>query len=429
MGGLQRVYSRREVLRFGLAGAGLLGASGWLAACQPSPGAPAPTSGGGPGFEGSVTVGISTTLSGSIASLGQSGLQGVQLAIADLNARGGVLKKEVKLVYADDAAKPDQGATNVRNMILNDRVVAVFGPVSSAVAAAETGIAAQYRKPIFFFTSNDLVLTTKQFHKYAFQVVPNTYMEPRAIAEYLSQQPYRKYYTISPDYNYGRDSVEVFLNAMKDFGANIEVLGQQWPKLGTTDFSTYISAALAAKPDFVVMFIYGGDLLTFTKQAKGYGFFEQVKAGGPWDLTLLPALKTEAPAGHVSWSRAPFFAIDTPEVKDFVSRYRARYNEWPTEWSLLGYTAVQTWAWGVQKAGSFEGDPVADALAGATVPTIRGSITLRKCDHQAEIPEYIGTIAASPHPEYGFPILEKIFVAHPERILLSCDEAQKLQPR
>lgn len=67
-----------------------------------------------------MTVGISTTFSGSIASLGQSGLQGVQLAIADLNARGGVLKKELKLVYADDAAKPDQGATNVRNMILND---------------------------------------------------------------------------------------------------------------------------------------------------------------------------------------------------------------------------------------------------------------------------------------------------------------------
>ncbi|MER3399320.1 MAG: hypothetical protein C4316_12505, partial [Chloroflexota bacterium] len=96
---------------------------------------------------------------------------------------------------------------------------------------------------------------------------------------------------------------------------------------------------------------------------------------------------------------------------------------------LLGYTAVQTWAYGVQKANSFDGDPVAEALAGARVPTIRGNITIRQCDHQAEIPEYIGTISSSLHPEYGFPILENIFVAHPEKILLSCDEAQKLQPR
>lgn len=382
-----------------------------------------------PRFTGSVNVGMSTTLSGSSAGLGKSGLQGAQLAVDDLNAKGGLLQKEIKLVSADDAANAQTGTQNVRTMILDQKVVAMIGPVTSAVAAATQPIAAQNKVPIFFHTSNDIVLTTKQYSKYTFQLVPNTVMEPRAVAEYLSKQPYRRYYTISPDYNYGRDTVDAFLKAMKEFGIDVEVVGQQWPKLGATDFTAVISAALAAKPDFVFLGVFGGDLLTFTKQAKGFNFFAQVKAGGPFGLDLLPVLKTDVPAGAVAWSRGPFFAIDTPATKDFTKRYKEKHGEWPTEWSLLAYTAVQTWAEGVTKANAFDGEKVADALGGATVTTIRGPIKLRACDHQAEIPEFVGLVSAKEDATYGFPLLENVFVADPQKIMLTCDQAKELQPK
>jgi branched-chain amino acid transport system substrate-binding protein len=382
-----------------------------------------------PKFSGQVNVGMSTTLSGSIAALGKSGVQGVTLAIDDLNAKGGLLGKEVVLKSVDDQAKPDVGTTNVRNLILNDKVVAIFGPVASSVAAAEEGVAQQYKIPIFFHTSNDVVLTTKQFNKYVFQLVPNTYMEPRAIADYLAKQGFKKYYTISPDYNYGHDTVDALLKALKDFGANVEVAGQQWPPLGASDFTSYISAALSAKPDLLFLGIYGGDIVTFTKQALGFNLFSQTKVGGAYDLVALSTLGEQMPSGVIAWSRGPFYAIDTPGVKDFAQRYHQRFGEWPTEWSLLAYTAVQAWADGVKKANSFDGDKVADALSGATVSTIRGDITLRACDHMAEIPEYVGTVSASVDPTYGFKILQNVFVAQPKDIMMTCEQAQALQPK
>jgi branched-chain amino acid transport system substrate-binding protein len=382
-----------------------------------------------PAFTGTATVGDSTALSGPAASLGRPGIQGIELALSDVNAKGGLLRREIKLASADDACNPAAGTTNVRNLILNDKVVALFGPVCSNVAAAQESVAAQYKMPIFFHTSNDAVMTTKNFTKYAVQVVPNTYMEPRAVASYLSKQPYRRYYTIGPDYSYGHDTTDAFLKAMKEFGANIEVVGQQWPKLGTSDFSSFISAILSARPDFVFATIFAGDILTFTKQAAGFGFFKRVKFGGPYDIGALAALGSQAPAGVVAWQRAPFYAINTPEVADFAQRYHEKYGAWPNEFALIAYTAVQVWAHAVRRVGSFDGDLIAAALGGATVPTIRGPIAIRACDHMAEIPEYVGTIAASPDPKYGFPILERVFIAPPSAIMMNCQEAQSLQPK
>lgn len=385
------------------------------------------SSSGGSGSSSSVKIGLSTSLSGSIASLGQTGMHGAQLAVADLNAKGGVLGKQVRLVTADDAAKPENGTTNARNMILDQHVVALLGPVSSAVAAAEEGIAAQHKVPIFFHTSNDVSLTTKSFTKYAFQVVPNTYMEPRAVASYLASKPYKRYYTIAPDYVFGHSTVDTFLQSMKDFGAAPQVVGQQWPALGTTDYSSYISAALAAKPDFIFVVNYGGDLVTLAKQAAGYGMFTKSHVGAQFSIDTLKSLGSASPAGTVAWSRAPFFAIDDPQTKQFVTAYKSKFHDAPSDWSLLAYTAVQSWAAGAQKAGTFDGEKVADALSGATVQTIRGSLTFRGCDHMASVPEYVGTISSAVDPAFGIRTFDDLKVTDPSKIMMPCDKVSALQ--
>jgi len=372
---------------------------------------------------------MTSSLSGSIASLGQSSVNGAKLAVADLNKNGGVLGKTVKLKAVDDESKPNNGKTLVRDMILKDKAVAILGPTASSVAAAEEGVATQNKIPIFFHTSNDLALTTSQYSKYAFQVVPNTYMEPQAIARYMAKQTqYKTYATIAPDYNFGHDSVNSFIKTMKSLGADIKVVSEQWPALGATDFSSYISAVLAAKPDVVYILVYGGDLITFTKQAEGYQFFEKTTALGFYGLDVLPVLKDKTPAGAIGYGRAPFFAIKTPEVTTFVKDYQAKYNEVPSAWSLLAYTAVQSWADGVKKAKSFDGDKVSAALVGATVSTIRGDITFRKCDNQAEVPEYLGVVSKTVDPKYGFPLWENTETIPANQIMMSCSAVKKLQP-
>lgn len=390
-------------------------------------GASGPSGGGG----GTVTVGESTTLSGAIADLGQTGLDGVQLAAADLNAHGGVLGKKITVVSADDAATPATGAANARSMVLSQHVAALFGPVSSAVAAAEEQVAAQYRVPVFFHTSNDIGLMTTHFTKYAFQNVPNTVMEPRAVAAYLARQVGHSKVTIAtfaPDYSFGHDTVAAFLKALTDLHVSYRLVQQEFPPLGATSISSYLSALESAHPQYVFNAQFGGDLVAFTKQAQGYGFFARTKVIAMYAYSPLQALGTSAPGGAIGFDRAPFWAISGPRLAAFVAEFHAKYGQYPSEWAILGYSAVQEWAYAVTKARTFSADAVAAALPGATVPTIIGPVTIRACDHQAELPEYVGVVAAAPDPRFGGAMLWQpgAFTAPFSQIALSCAQTQVL---
>lgn len=383
------------------------------------------------GFTGTVAIGESTTLSGAIAELGQTGLQGVQLAAADINAKGGLLGKKVTVVSADDGVSPSTGASNARSMILNDHVVALFGPVVSSIAAAEEAIAAQYKVPIFFHTSNDVGLLTKDYTKYAFQVVPNTIMEPRAAAAYLAQQVGDKQITIgtfAPDYSFGHDTVSGFIQALKDLHVNYKLVAQQFPPLTATNIAPYLSALTAANPQYVFNAQFGGDLVNFSQQANQYGFFNKTKVIAMYSAAPLAALGSNAPAGAIGFDRAPYWAINTPAMSSFNSEYKAKYNSYPSAWAIMAYTAVQAWAQGVRTAKSFSGDPVSNALSGATVSTIRGPLTLRSCDHQANVPEYVGTVSSTVDPTYGQTLWNpNVFTAQPNTIMLTCAQSEALR--
>lgn len=382
--------------------------------------------------QGTVTVGQSTTLSGPIAELGVTGMHGVELALDAINASGGLLGKKVKLVTADDHMSPATGTSNTRRMILSDKAVAIFGPVSSAVGIAESTVAAQYKIPFFTFTANDIGMTTSHFTKYTYQLVPNTVMEPRAVALYLAQRVGSKPITLStitPNYSFGRDSVNAFIDGLKRNGVKFTIKNQQTPALGTSEYTTYIAALMASPADYTFAAQYGGDLIALTKQAAGFGFFKKTTAIGFYDRLELMAMPGQIPAGIIAYDRAPFWAMHGPGMEKFTETYHTKFHEWPAQWAILGYTAVEAWADGVKKAGSFNADKVADALSGATVSTIRGPVTLRACDHQAEIPEYVGTVAAKIDPKYGYQIYDKTEAIPASKIMLTCKEAQALQPK
>ena len=386
---------------------------------------------------GTVTVGVSTSLSGSIAYLGQTSLNGVQMAVDDINAKGGLLGKKVKVVSADDNITPATGASNVRSMITSDHAVALFGPVASSIAQAEEPLATQYKTPIFFNTSNDVSLMTSGFTPYAFQVVPNTIMEPRAIADYLAKKENvgSKQITIgifAPDYSYGHDTVDGFLKALKALHINFKVVNQQFPALGATNISSNLSALINSHPEYVFNAQYGGDLVAFTKQAEQLGLFNKTKVISFYNWGVLRALKSQAPAGAIGYARGAFWVIKAPGFDKWVAAYHAKFNDYPSEWAILSYASVQEWAYGVTKAGTFATDKVIKAIPGATVPTIMGPLTIRACDHQAEVSEDIGVVSSTGESNYGGAHLwdpSSTFVAPFTDIALTCQEAQALQPK
>jgi branched-chain amino acid transport system substrate-binding protein len=173
--------------------------------------------------------------------------------------------------------------------------------------------------------------------------------------------------------------------------------------------------------------IFGGDLITFTKQAQGFNFEKQVRLIGFYGRLAMKTLGTALPDGAIAWNRAPFWVDGNAEFNEFRRAYHEKFNDWPSAWAITGYSAIQIWAYGVKKAGTFDPDKVAQALAGATVPTIRGNITLRACDHQAEVPEYVGVVSNQIDPRYGQPIWAETVAIPASKTMLTCEEARKLQ--
>lgn len=362
-----------------------------------------------------VTVAVITSLTSSIADLGVPGYNAEKLAVQQMDAKGGLLGKQIKLVKFDDASQPNLGAQYANTAILKDHAQAIFGPVSSAVAAAIEPIAAKNHTLVFFHTSNDISLTTTGFTKYAFQVTPNTDMESTAVALLFKQKGWTRIATISPNYSYGRDTISNFLKMLKSLGVHYTLVNQQWPQLGTTDFSSYLSTILADHPQAVFSPLFGGDLVSFAKQGDQFGLFKKTNFVSMMDPTALEALGDKAPIGAWGYSRAPFFAINTSEMNNFINSYKQAYNQYPDAWAIMAYSAVQTWAYGVKQANSFNPDKVSAALSGATVPTVRGSIKIDSSTHQAEVGEWVGQVAKD--NKYPFATWNHITYFTPKQIM------------
>ncbi len=376
--------------------------------------------------KGTVKVGLATSLSGSIASYGQAGLNAIQLAVDDTNAKGGVNGYKIELDQADDTAKPDVGAEAARRMILEDKVVALFGAVSSAVCLAESPIVKQYKVPFITFTCNDFNLTTTKYQPYIASVVPNTFMEGNAIAAALAADPkYKTYYILAPDYSFGHTEADAFKARLASQNPNAKIVGEDYPKLGSTDYTSYITKILSAKPDVVYSNIYSGDLVTFVKQAAPYDFFNKVTFSTLTSTDDLQTLGDAFPVNLLGYARAPFYAIDTPENKDFVKRFRDRFSKYPSEWAIMGYDAFNLWANAAKAAGSFDTDKVMDKIVGQPFKGLRGTFTIRSVDHQADVAEWVGVTTKS--GDYPFPIFKDAKVVPGASLLMPEDKVKQLQ--
>ena len=384
--------------RGGLTAAGVsLAIASLAAACGSGSGGTSGGGGGGGGGGGSVTVAMNTSLSGSFASFGIANQNAVKLAIDQINASGGLLGKQINLEVKDDSGQANVASDLARTEILNDKIVALFGGVSSSAALAEQTVIAKYKVPFVVHTSNTDQLTVAKFNNYTFSVVPNTGMEGRANAITMAKQPLTKYYLIGPDYEFGHSQLGAFKAKLQSLNSNVQIVGQDYPKLGATDYSSFISKIQAANPDVIYSAEFAGDLVTFLTQARSAGLVgkdNSPKFVGLFDSDTLRTLGANAPIGAFAYGRAPYFAIKTPAMQTFIKAFQDKYNIPPSDWAVMAYDAVTLWADGVKKANSFDADPVTQAMSGMTFDSNRGSLTVRALDHQVDCSEYEGTLAA-----------------------------------
>ena len=375
-----------------------------------------------------IRIGWTADMPGIGATFYSSQKNAIELFIEEVNANGGVLGKKLELVIRDSKLKPDVGATVARELILSEKCDFLIGPTSSAVAKAVTNVAKEFKKIIYFHTSNTEDLTTKDFQPYMFQVVPNTGIEGRGITVFLAKKPYKRYSYIGADYAYAHTQWDAFKGSLKKLNPEAEILDAVWTKLGETNYAPYIPTLMAKNPEIIYSSLWGGALSSFIKQAKPYGLFKKASITSLYDLDMLRATGMDMPEGMLGYARCPYYAINTPEMQQFVEKYHAKYNEWPADWACMAYDGLIALTTAIKKANSIDSDEVVKALEGMHFASLRGDRYIRAEDHMANVGIYVGYTVKDPKYE-GFLVMRDVVEVPAEDVWLSVEEAKALQPK
>lgn len=373
-----------------------------------------------------IRLGFVADVGGIAASFYKSQKQAIDMFIEETNAAGGVLGKKLEVVVRDSQLKPDIGSNMARELILSEKCDFLIGPTSSAVALAITKVAQEFKKIVYFHTSNTEALTSTDFQPYMFQVVPNTGIEARGIAEFLSKKPYKRYGYIGYDYAYGHTQWDAFEAKLKQLKPDAEIVQVVWVKVGESNFSPYVPTLVAKNPEVVFSSLWGGGLASFIKQAQPYGLLKTASVTSLFDLDMLRAIGKDMPEGQLGYARAAFYAIDSPEMKAFIPKYYEKYKEWPADWAIMAYDGLIALTEAVKKAGSLESDKVVKALEGLKFKSLRGERYIRPEDHMMNAGIYVGYTVKDPKYK-DFLIMKDVVEVPAEKVWLSVDELNKMR--
>ncbi len=354
-------------------------------------------------------LGVALGLTGTGAPYSREGVEGIELAVNEINDAGGLLGKHpIKLYIRDTKTDPELAKQVVSELITQEQVRAIIGTYSSAGALAIKPIIRQHKVLHIATISNSEDITKLDPSPYTFSVVPNTYMMSKAtilgVTKLATERGWKSYATIASDYAWGRSNQEIQVELMKRVAPQIRLVDTYWPKLGQSRFSSFAVAVLAKKPDFLIGTIAGEDNLLWMRDAREYRLFEQTTYAG--SLISVSELINDAQKlrrGLYARTRAPFFAhLDVPMMAKFVEAYRSKFGRYPTDWAVMSYDGVYALKQGVEKAGSIDTERVKDAMKGLSIETARGRLTFREIDNQLSCSAYFGRVADD--PRYKFPI-------------------------
>lgn len=360
--------------------------------------------------EGPVKVGFAADLTGACAALSEDGLNGAKLAAEDINAAGGILGRQVELIVRDTQTKPDEGAKVARELITNNRIDVLTGVCSSAVMLAESAVSAELKTPFYAAIGSTQRANIELFQPYFWQVQANATMEAYAAAEYVAKKPeWVRISALGSDYEWGHTSVAAFTERLKELRPDVEFAPPIYAKVGETAMAPYITATLNQRPDAVFAPLFGPSLGATLRQGAGFGFFQRTNLVTLMTVDTLQSQGDAMPADNVyGIGRAPFFALeDTTEVSGFIERYRAAYDEYPTDWAISAYDGLKFYAAAAEHAGTTEADALIKAVGEIEVDGLREQgLSVRAMDGQMNAPVYVGKAAKV--DGYDFPILVEV---------------------
>jgi branched-chain amino acid transport system substrate-binding protein len=352
-------------------------------------GAAALTFGGGPYVIAAptkeITIGLNVPQSGDYSEQGQDQLRAYNLAIEEINAKGGIMGMKIKTSVGDDQTKAQVAADNAQRMIERDGAIMITGGSSTGTALRVSALCQQKNVIFMAALTHGDETTNQQCHKHTFRRYNDAYMSAQSLAKTLvTRYGTGKWFHITADYAWGHSVYDNITAVVEPKGAKT-IKNVLTPFPGTKDFAPMLQQAQAAKPDVLVITEFGADMVNCLNQAAQFGLTKSAKILVPL-VDEYMAKGTKDNFDNVV-STAPWYwqyhQTKYPGAKKFVDAFSAKYPGLkPSNGAETAYADIYIYKMAVEKAGSIDPAKVIAVLEGTRFQFTKEQEWYRKEDHQ-----------------------------------------------
>ena len=313
-----------------------------------------------------IKIGVYGPFSGGSAPMGVSMRHGVEIAIMEINAAGGILKNKVQMIDRDDEAKNERGGQIMQELLEKENVVAVLGPINTGVADASTQYANKKKVPQIINVSagakvNELFKTNPE--NYIFRIAASDNIQSKVIVNGALKKGYKKPALLCDDTNYGQNGREKMEAVLA--GANIKPVYVGKFKIKDTDMSAQLQEAKAAGADVLLVYGIGPELAAVSNSLVRLDW--KVEMIGSWTLSMSNYITNAGKNGNGTKMPQTFIeaSASTPKQLKFIADYKKKFNESPIASAVSaaqGYDSMYLLKMAIEQAKSTEGPKIKAAL-------------------------------------------------------------------
>lgn len=379
------------------------------------------------GAQAPIKIGEINSYSGGAAPFTGPYRMGVELALEEVNGKGGLLGRRVEVLFRDDKGAPAEAVKHAQELVASEKVDLIAGTFASHIGLAVSDWAKQNKTMFVAAEPLTEAITWSKGHRYVVRVRPNTYEQGRMLADEAGKLAYRRWANIGPNYEYGKRAWETFYERLKELKPDVQNVGEHWPPLFKIEPGPLVTAILAQQPEALYVSLFGSDWIAFVREAQKRGLFEKMFVVGILlgEPEYIDPLKTEAPE-RMLVTGYPWYDITAPAHKDYVARYQKKFDRYPVLGSLVGYVTYVSIFEAIRKAGSTDTEKLVAAFQNLKVETPIGPITFRASDGQSTMGAWVGTTKVDAKRGVGVMINHKYVPG--EKVLPSDEEVKKLRP-
>ena len=315
--------------------------------------------GGEKGKQSKILIGFAGPLSGDDAQFGEDIARGVEIAIDEINQKGGLLGRQVELIKLDDKADPREASNAASKLVANSGVIGVVGHLNSGCSIPASVIYHRAGMVMISPSSTDDALTEQGYPEVFRVVLKDSAQAPPAAVIAKEKLGATRIAVLNDKTAYGKGLAEKFKKKAIELG--MEIVADDSFNKGEKDFSTIVTKLIAAKPDVVYIGAMYTEPALLMKQARPRGLNATFMGGDGWKAPKLMEIGGDATEGAIISFLAPPWEADET-AKSFLETYRTKYNDQVKSFAPFAYNAMMTLAEAIRKAGVADRAAVVKAM-------------------------------------------------------------------